>query len=147
MTRLDVASGMSLLLYSCPYNRCGFNTADRCLFLHHVVASAPDTTHKAIFDVLLSEGLNSVSRLHHVYGAAAVAERGRWPQLGLSTTRRDFNTVCSRCSNAGIKCVACFVCAQLRTTVSGYPRIDLTQAVQCEKRCDTEVDWRGDGTY
>ena len=43
--------------------------------------------------------------------------------------------------------MACFLCAQLRTTVSGYPRIDLTQAVQCEQRCNIEIDTRGDGAF
>ena len=39
------------------------------------------------------------------------------------------------------------MCAQLRTTVSGYPHIDLSEAVQNVKRCNTEVEWRGAGAF
>ena len=120
---------MRLPLYSCPYERCGFNTSDRCLFLHHVVASAPDTTHKAIFDALSCEELDWISRLDYVYGAVAVAEREGWPRLRFCTIRKSLSMACSKYNNATIKCVACFVCAQLRTSVSGYLRIDLSQAM------------------
>ena len=55
MAYVDVASGMSLPFYSCPYERCGFNTADRGLFLQHVVAGVSDMMHEAIFDALSCE--------------------------------------------------------------------------------------------
>lgn len=147
MSYNDVCSGIRLPLYSCPYIGCSFCTDDRCIFLHHVAGGVSDTTHLDIFEKILTEELDWIGRLDYVYGAAAVAERERWPRIGLSTTRRALNMVCQRYNDDTIKCLACFVCAQLRTTVSGYPHIDLSEAVQNDKFCNTEVEWRGAGAF
>ena len=37
----DVASGMKLPIYSCPYEHCCFQSDNRCVFLHHVAGGIP----------------------------------------------------------------------------------------------------------
>eukprot|EP00959_Pyramimonas_sp_CCMP1952_P030544 640239-Pyramimonas_sp.AAC.1 len=55
----------------------------------------------------------------------AVAERERWPMLGLSTTRRALNLLALRYNDETTRCLACFICGQLRATCAGYPPVDL----------------------
>ena len=55
-----------------------------------------DTAHKGIFDEILSEELNWVSRPDYVYGVAAVGERERLPRFGLSTSRKELNMGCKK---------------------------------------------------
>ena len=62
-----------------------------------------------------------------VLEASAIAERERWPQLGLSVTRRSLHVLCDRFNDNNIKCLCCFICAQLRTTCSGFEKTDLTE--------------------
>ena len=62
-----------------------------------------------------------------VFEACAIAERERWPQLGLSVTRRSLHMVCNRFNDDNIKCLCCFICAQLRTTCSGFHKTDLSE--------------------
>ena len=88
-----------------------------------------------------------MTRLDYVYGVAAIAERERWPRIGLSTTRRALNVLCRRYNDENIECQACFVCAQLRTTCRGYPRINLDRPVEDTKCCNMEIDWRGVGAF
>ena len=56
----------------------------------------------------------------YVYGAIGVAERERWPLVGLSTTRICLNLLALRYNDTTTKCLACFICRQLRT--SAQPR-------------------------
>ena len=65
--------------------------------------------------------------LDAVFEACAIAERERWPQLGLSVTRRSLHMVCNRFNDKEIKCLGCFICGQLRTTCSGFHKTDLTE--------------------
>eukprot|EP00959_Pyramimonas_sp_CCMP1952_P039768 831858-Pyramimonas_sp.AAC.1 len=66
-----------------------------------------------------------MTNLDYVYGAMAVAERGRWPMLGLSTTRRSLNLLALRRNDETTRCLACLICGQLRTTCAGCPPVDL----------------------
>ena len=79
-----------------------------------------------MLEAICKSDLTFMTILDYVYGALAVAERERWPRLGISTTRRALSQVCLRYNDERIECIACFVCAQLRTTREGYPAIDLT---------------------
>ena len=45
--------------------------------------------------------------------------------MGLSTCRRTLNLLALRYSDDTIKCLACFICGQLRTTCAGYPPVNL----------------------
>ena len=45
--------------------------------------------------------------------------------LGLSTTRRSLNLLALRYNDETTKCLACFICGQLRTTCAGFPPVDL----------------------
>ena len=147
MSYSDVCSGKALPCYSCPYEDCNFHTKDRCMFLHHVAGGVSDPKHAEMLREVLQNDLPWMTNLDYVYGAAAVAERERWPRIGLSTTRRALNILCRRYNDENIQCLACFVCGQLRTTCSGYPEIDLTRPVQSTKRCNVEIDWRSDSAF
>ena len=41
----ELASGIRLPLFSCPFQGCTFHTDDRALFLHHVAGGVSDETH------------------------------------------------------------------------------------------------------
>ena len=41
----DLATGVQLPLYTCPFEGCRFHTADRQMFLHHVAGGVSDVTH------------------------------------------------------------------------------------------------------
>jgi hypothetical protein len=66
-----------------------------------------------------------VTNLDYVSQAAAIAERERWPRLGLSTTRRALKSLCCRFNDEKVQCLACFICGNLRTTCEGFPQVDL----------------------
>ena len=125
----DLNSGVKLPLYSCPFvgqdgTSCQFQTRDRALFLHHIAGGVRDRTHADQIVQVCETGETDVpwmTRLDYVQGAIAVAERERWPRLGLSTTRRALNVLALRYNDDKIQCLACFICAQLRTTCAGYP--------------------------
>ena len=96
---------------------------------------------------LLPDDLPWMNRLDYVYGAVAVAERERWARIGLSTTRRALNVLCRRYNDERIQCLACFVCAQLRTTCCGYAAIDLDRPVKAKKRYNAEIELRGSAAF
>ena len=100
-----------------------------------------------MLDGFLKVDLPWMNRLDYVYGAVAVAERERWPRIGLSTTRRALNVLCRRYNDERIHCLACFVCAQLRTTCCGYVAIDLDRPVQAKKRYNAEIELRGKAAF
>ena len=133
MSYADVSSGTKLPIYSCPYQNCSFHCDDRCRFLHHVAGGVSDSTHRQMLDGLLKVDLPWMNRLDYVYGAVAVAERERWPRIGLSTTRRALNVLCRRYNDDRIHCLACFVRDQLRTTCCGYVAIDLDRPIEVKK--------------
>ena len=83
-----------------------------------------------------------MARLDYVYGAVASAERERWPRLGLSTTRRALNGLCERYNDEKIQCLACFICCQLRTTMEGFPAVDLEKPATTEPKCTKEISMR-----
>ena len=125
-TSLELDTGKRLPNYTCPFKGCCFHTQDRQLFMHHIGGGVRDCTHHA--ELLAICGNNSRhSFLDLVMEASAQAERRRWPQLGLSITRRSLHALCKRFNDAETKCLCCFVCAQLRTTCAGYEQIDLDE--------------------
>ena len=69
----------------------------------------------------------------------AVAERERWPLLGLSTTRRSLNLLAQRYSDETTECLACFICGQLHTTCSGYPTVDLQSSSSVPAPANVEI--------
>ena len=78
----------------------------------------------------------------YVSRAIAIAEQERWPLLGLSTTRRSLNLLALRYNDETIKCLACFVCGQLRTTCVGYPPVNLTSSSSTPAPVRPEIeDW------
>ena len=125
----ELSAGVQLPLYSCPWRGCTFATNDRALFLHHVAGGVSDPIHKDALQLICQEDLPWMTFLDYVYGAVAIAERERWPLLGLSVTRRSLNLLCQRFNDATTQCLACFVCGQLRTTCTGYPEVDLNTPV------------------
>ena len=84
-----------------------------------------------------------LTRLDYIYGAVAVAERERWPLLGVSTTRRSMNLLCRRYNDETIACVSCFICGQLRTTCEGYPAVDLEKSVESTPFRQREIYFKG----
>ena len=87
--------------------------------------------------------------LCYVSEAIAIAERENFPLVGMSTNRRVLNTLCKRYCDAEIKAGVCFVCSQIRTTMSGYPSVDLDQFLTSNETCSHEgipkshcdIDW------
>ena len=125
LTATDLESGMKLPLYSCPFQDtnngpCNFHTDDRELFLHHIAGGVKDETHAAEIAQICGQDITWMTNLDYIYKAMAIAERERWPLLGLSTTRRALNLLAHRYNDDTIQCLACFICGQLRTTCSGY---------------------------
>ena len=129
----DLDSGMKLPLYSCPFDKCCFHTNDRGAFLHHISGGVKDSTHSLEISKICKDDMPWMTATDYVYGAIGVAERERWPLVGLSTTRRCLNLLALRYNDTTTKCLACFICGQLRTTCGGYPQVDL----QSKERCDT----------
>ena len=130
MTAADLETGMKLPLYSCPFQNnergpCQFHTSDRTAFLHHVAGGAMDRAHAVELQEICKDDISWMTNLDYVHGALSVAERERWPLLGLSTTRRSLNLLALRYNDSTTQCLACFICGQLRTTCAGYPPVDL----------------------
>ena len=126
----EVGGGVRLPLYSCPFKHedgspCNYFTHKRTHFLRHIAAGASDSTHETMLRKICRSDHPWLTNLDYVYAAAAIAERERWPQLGLSTTRRSLNLLCERFNDNRTKCLACFFCGQLRATCEGYPYVDL----------------------
>ena len=96
MSSADLRTGVQLPLYACPFKQCVFISNDRAKFLHHVAGGVSDSIHKELIEDVCKTDYTWITRLDYVYGAVAIAERERWPLLGLSTTRRALNTLCMR---------------------------------------------------
>ena len=45
VTASELAAGVKLPLYSCPFLACQFATSDRDAFSHHIAGGAKDRTH------------------------------------------------------------------------------------------------------
>ena len=121
----DVATGVRLPLYSCPFFGCNAHFSDRARFLHHVAGGVSDTTHREALAQICCDDYSFLTPLDYVSRAVGEAERERWPLIGLSTTRRALNHLCRRYNDDRIKCLSCFICCQLRTTCEGYAYVDL----------------------
>ena len=121
----DLATGVRLPLYSCPFSGCNDHFNNRTRFLHHVAGGVSDSTHREALERICRDDYTFLTPLDYVSRAVGEAERERWPLLGLSTTRRSLNLLCLRYNDDRIKCVSCFICGQLRTTCEGYPYVDL----------------------
>ena len=141
LSAADVATGVRLPLYTCPFINCNFHTNNRPRFLHHVAGGVSDATHKSLYDDICSGGETWLTRLDYISGAVAIAERERWPQLGLSVTRRCLNLLCNRYNDEKIKGVCCFICCQLRTTCEGYPYVHLEKPAEEATFCKREIDY------
>ena len=140
LSKEELALGIHLPLYSCPWKGCNYASSNRELFLHHVAGGVSDMAHREMINSICGQDITWMSRLDYVYNAAALAERERWPRLGLSNTRRSLNLLCSRFNDATIKCLSCFVCGQLRTTCQGYAAIDLNKPITDETKVSTEIE-------
>ena len=140
-TDADLDIGFRLPLYSCPWGKCSFHTNDRELFLHHIAGGARDEKH--LKELIAACGVlpTWITYLDLVLETAALKERERWPQLGLSVTRRSLNSLCARFNDAATQCLCCFICGQLRTTCTGYPKIDLEQADAVASNRHSEIHY------
>ena len=67
------------------------------------------------------------------------------PDIGVATDRRTFRHVQEHAGDDRIHSLVCFVCAQIRTTCSGYPRIDLSKPPDAEGAQNREIDAWGPG--
>ena len=151
MTYGDVASGVQLPMYICPFLDCAYHSNDRATSLHHVACGVSDRAHLNIFEAVYKDDLPWMTRLDYVYGAIAIAERERWPLLGLSITRRSLNALCLRYNDEKIECLACFICCQQRTTSEGFAAVDLENPITdttlrqheiCMRSCSSFYSWR-----
>ena len=142
MTYDDVASGAKLPLYTCPYLDCSYSSNDRATFLHHVAGGVSDRQHIEMLSQICKDDCSWMTTLDYVYGAVAIAERERWPRLGLCTTRRSLNALCQRFNDGNIQCVACFICCQLRTTAEGFPSVKLETPATDAAECQHEISMR-----
>ena len=115
-----LATGCQVPLYSCPWARCVFLPNDRTLFLRHVAGGAADRTREHELRSICKSDIKWMSCLDCVQGAVALAERERWPCLGLSVTCRSLNLLCKRFNDKTVKCLTCSMCAQLRTTCGRF---------------------------
>ena len=134
----DIDEGHQLSLYSCPFvsktkQCCTFECNDRAEFLHHVCAGVSDPTHEDLYVPLSSTKNEHLDRFTVFSEAMAIVERAKWPLLGLSVTRRALNQLCLRFSDDNIKCLVCFMCAEQRTTCSGYAEVDLTAPLKKDR--------------
>ena len=68
-----------------------------------------DATHHEEISEICGGDYAWMTRLDYMYVAVAVAERERWPRLGLSTTRRSLSLLCSRYNDEKIQWLACFI--------------------------------------
>ena len=123
LTAEDLETGIKLPLYSCPYQDCHFHTNERNLFEHHISGGARDRTRAAKIDEICQIDMTWMTNRDYVSRAIAIAERERWPLLGLSTTRRSLNLLALRYNNKTTQCLACFICGQLRNHVRWVPAL------------------------
>ena len=122
-------------LYSCPFknNEGGsrhFHASDRTAFLRHVAVGAMDRAREVELQEMCKDEISWMMYLNYAHGAASVAERERWPMLGLSTNRRSLNLLALRYNDQTTQCLACLICGQIRTTCAGYPRVDLEESTR-----------------
>ena len=109
MSAEEVESGLQFPLFSCPYRNCCEQFNNRVTFLHHVAGSKSDSKHLEEVQYECKDDMPHMTRLDYVYGAAAIAERERWPRIGLSVTRRALSTLGVRYNDEKVQCLACFV--------------------------------------
>ena len=138
----DLATGVQLPLYTCPFKACNFHTENRTFFLHHVAGGLSDDTHRSMIEDICGTDLPWMTRLDYVNGAVSVAERERWPRLGLSVTRRSLNLLCHKYNDKCTQCLSCFVCCQLRTTCEGYPVVGLKKPATESHFCKREIEFK-----
>ena len=61
--------------------------------------------------------------------------------MGLSVTRRSLNLLCKRFNDEIVKCLTCFVCAQLRTTCESYPTVNLECQEETSGKRTREIEF------
>ena len=82
--------------------------------------------------------------LCYIPEAIALAERDNFPKVGLAVTRRVLRGLCKRYCDSKIYAAACFVCAQIRTSIQGYEGIDLKSklgAYNSRLQPCSELEW------
>ena len=80
-----------------------------------------DRAHSEQLDDICADDIDWMDNITYISGAIAVAEREKWPLLGLSVTRRSLNLLASRYNDETTQCLACFICAQQRAACAGTP--------------------------
>ena len=140
----DVDSGIYLPQYSCPFKKCYYYTENREVYLHHIAGGVADETHKDVIDAICKPMTPGRTRLCYISEAIAIAERDDFPKVGLTVTRRVLRALCQRYCDSEIYAAACFICAQIRTSVGGYKGIDLDIPVEKDDpklRPRRELNW------
>ena len=137
----NVTDGLRFPLYSCPFKGCAFTTDCRDMFQHHVAAGYEDRTHADIFATFANDDIPGVTRLDYVREAIALVERSKFPRIGLSITRRVLGRLCQRYNDVNTKAVACFVCAQIRTSVQGLSGVNLNRPLSQAPRANSEISF------
>ena len=134
-------------MYSCPWRDCSFGTNNRTRFLHRIAGGAADKTHQHDLQTICKNDTIWMSHLDYVHGAVALAERERWPLLGLSVTRRSLNRLCKRFNNRTVKRLCCFVFGQLRTACESYATVDLNADDLHTPDATSEISLRGSAWF
>ena len=130
---LDVDSGLYFPLYSCPFKRCYFHTEEREIYMHHIAGGVADATHARAICAICDPMTPGRTALCYISEAITLAERDNFPKVGLAVTRRVLRGLCKRYCDSKIYAAACFVCAQIRTSIQGYEGIDLKSKLRAYK--------------
>ena len=116
------------------------HASDRTAFLHRVARGAVNRARAREMRGICRDDISWMTSLDYVHGAMSVAERERWPMLGLSTTRRYLNLLALRHNDGTKQCLACFIrCGQLRATCAGHPRVDLEVNTRSAAPANVEI--------
>ena len=67
-----------------------------------------DRTHREQLGDICMDDIDWMDNLTYISGAIAVAERERWPLLGLSVTRRSLNLLATRYNDETTQCLTSF---------------------------------------
>ena len=62
----DLATGVQLPLYTCPFKACDFHTENRTFFLHHVAGGLSDDTHRTMIEDICGTDVPWMTRLDYV---------------------------------------------------------------------------------
>ena len=87
-----------------------------------------------------------MQRIDYVNGAVREKERNKFPNLGLSVTRRVLRTLVQTYNDNNIKCLVCFICGEQRTTGQGYPCPSFENASEAP-RVQQDIQVRGPNLF